>query len=348
MERIDLDKILNNNPEETEVSNEVVEEVQEPVEEPTNEVVEEHLEEKPVSEEVEPKEEIVEDKFPSDKFDGKYGSWDEIKQALEKPKEPEYKDDFIKKVVDLYNQKGSLEDFFKAHSTNWKEMPYEEVLKTRFKEDNKEMDNDLLEHVWNKKLAKYGDPEILRRPDDELEPDELLEKRSAIHEMQKDAENIRKEKLAEQENYLSPQAEEKPKQPEIKFEDVKKKIKESFPEVKRLLNDKKLVYKIGDNDVNIEVTDQERIVDTLADENRLIQEFVKDGKVNVDAWIDMVNYYYNGDKVRQALVDHGKTLAREEIVDDDYKNSSFKKNPSKPAEETDHALGLMKAFAQKF
>lgn len=353
MEKINIDELIKQSEgatdvvEETPVQETPQEEVQEkPVseeqqEEPVNEepVREDVVNEEPTREE--PKEEPVDD-FPVDRFGGKFKSWDEVNEALNK--EPEYKDDFIKKVVDTYNSKGSLEDFFKAYSTNWKDMPHDDVLKAKFREENPDLDPDIIDYAWEKKIAKeYGDPELLSRPDDDLDADELKEKRYAISMMKKDAEKARQEKIQEQEGYLQPQTDQ-PKEEPLKFEDVKQRV-QKIPEVQSILKDKKLTYKIGDSDFNLEVTDHGKIIDTLADERILVNSFVKDGKLDVKGWVDMVNYYYNGDKVRQALVDHGKTLAREEIINDEYKNTTMKKSPSKPTEETDKAIALAKAFA---
>lgn len=358
MEKINIDELIKQSEgttevvEETPVQETPQEEVQEePVsEEPTEPVNEEPVSEEPVSEESEPeKEEPVEepvDEFPSDKFGGKFNSWDEVNEALNN-KEPEYKDDFIKKVVDTYNSKGSLEDFFKAYSTNWKDMPHDDLLKAKFREENPDLDPDIVDYAWEKKLAKeYGDPELLSRPDDELDSEELKEKKFAVSMMKKDAEKARQEKIQEQEGYLQPQTEQQPKEEPLKFEDVKQRV-QKIPEVQSILKDKKLTYKIGDSDFNLEVTDHGKIIDTLADERILTNSFVKDGKLDINGWVDMVNYYYNGDKVRQALVDHGRTLEREAIINDEYKNTTMKKNPSKPTEETDKAVALMKAFASQ-
>lgn len=341
---IDIDKILAERGVKNEESQENVdvlersEEPQEPeVQEPEAQEPEVQQSQEPIAQEPEPQEPET---FPSDKFDGKFNDWDEVKNVLQeyeelKNKEPEnpFKDDFIKKVVDVYNQKGDLTDFFKAHSTNWKELPAEQVLKERFKEKYKDIDQKYVNKLWEKEKEKYN---LDSDDDEEIELGKAL--------MERDANEVRTEKIQEQEGYLQPVKEE----PKYTPDQIKEAVKK-FPEVKELLNKKQLSHKVGDNDFNLQVKDLDFIVDSLADDRKLINKFISpDGKHDIKGFIDAANYINDPDSVRQAWVDYGKTLGKEDIVDQDYKNTTLKKQPNtnSPSDEP-FSVGLAKAFAKE-
>lgn len=341
---IDIDKILaergegNQPQEDVQVMEQPVDETVNVQEEPKNEPVEEqpvnadnpNTVEEPVSEPV----------FPSDKFDGKFNDWDEVKSALQeyeslKTKEPEnpFKDDFIKKVVDVYNEKGDLSDFFKAHSVNWKEMPADQVLKEDFKEKYKGLSPKNIERLWQKEVEKYN---LDSDDDEDIELGKDL--------MERDANEIRAKKIQEQESYLQPQKKEEA--PKYTPEQIKEAVKR-FPEVNELMDSKKLSYKIGDNDFNLQVKDLEFVVDALSDDRVLINKFISpDGKHDIKGFIDAANYIRDPKSVQQAWVDYGRTLGKEEVIDPDYKNTTLKKQAptSKNADEP-FSVGLAKAFA---
>jgi len=285
----------------------------------------------------------VVDEFPSDKFKGKFKSWDEVTEQLSefeklKSAEPEspFKDDFIKKVVDIYNEKGNLSDFFKAHSVDWKEMPSEDVLKESFKEKNKKLDKKFVDKLWEKEKSKYS---LDSEDDEEAELGRAL--------MERDADEVRNQRIKDQEGYLQVEPKEAP--PKYTPDQIKEAVKK-LPEVEMLLKNKNITHKIGDSDFNLEVTDPGFIVEALANDRVLIDKFIKkDGNHDVQGFIDVVNYASNPEAMRQAYVDYGRTLGKTEVIDGDYKNSTLKgKTSTETNAKVPFSKGLAMAFAEKY
>ena len=285
---------------------------------------------------------IKEDRFPEDRFNGKFKNWDEVNSSIEeleqlKAKEPEnpFKDDYIKKVVDAYNQKGDLKDFFKAHAVDWKEMAAEDVLKEAFKDKYSGIDKKHINRLWDKEKEKY---DLDSDDDDDIELGKAL--------MERDANEIREQRVKDQEGYL--QVEPKVETPKYTPEQIRESIKR-IPEVDTFLKDKSITYKIGDEDFKLAVKDSNFILEALADDRVLINKFIKaDGKHDIKGFIDVVNYANDPEGVRKAWSDHSKTLGKTEIIDQDYKNTTLKNQPNSDKNaEVSFQEGLAKAFAAK-
>jgi len=277
-------------------------------------------------------EQPVIDEFPSDKFGGKFKSWEEVNEFINRPQES-FKDDFIKKVVETYNSNGNLEPFFKAYSTDWESMGTEEVLKQKFFEENKDFDPKVVEKMWKKEQSKF-DPE-------EMDEDEL---EIFNAKRQKEAERFKAEKLKEREQYLQPSVQKE--DPKEVLERIRQTVN-ALPEVKSLKENGKITYKIGDSDFSFKVDNTELITESMVDMNNFTDMFLTDGKPDVNKWSDVVAYAQNPDRMRQALVDFGKSLGRQEL-------EAELKNPRVPNTQPDKQTveyssfeeGLAKAFAQ--
>ena len=306
-----------------------------PQEQPVQEVAAESVQQQaPVSEptnEPEPqsRQEPAND-FPVDKFGGKFKSWDEVNEFINKPSEPSYKDDFIKKIVDTYNSNGNLDPFFKAYSVNWESMSTEEVMKKKFFEENSEFDPKIVEKMWNKEVAKF-DPE-------ELDEDEL-----EIYNARRESEasKFRQAKLSEREQYLQPKREEKP----LDLDSLRKTVN-SLPEIKNLTEKGKLVYQTPDGEFAFKVNDVNAIAESIVDVNSFLNGFVENGKPNAQKWIDVAAYAQNPDQMRQSWIDFGKSLGRKDLVQDLKNPSNSNPQPQNPGYSTPEE-GLALAFAQK-
>lgn len=284
----------------------------------------------PVKEEIkqEVKEEVKQPENPFAKYGDKIKSWDDVDKLLQKAEQSPFKDDYIRKVAETYEAKGSLEDFFKAHSTDWKAMSPEEVLKNKISEQYAGIDKKHIDKIWQKEKAKYGlDPD--ENTEDEIELGMAL--------MERDANMYREEKIKAQEGYFQPKPE------PVDVEKIRQTVA-NIPSVKTLLDSKKLSYKIGDKDFNVEVKDPSAVMETLVDERNFINQFIKpDGTADVEAWIDVVSYAQNREGVRQALIDFGRQMGKVDVIDTDYKNTDFKKTA--PEQDSgDFQEGLLKAF----
>lgn len=268
--------------------------------------------------------------FPADKFGGKFNSWDEVNDFINKPSEPSFKDNFIKKIVDTYNSNGNLEPFFKAYSVNWENMSTDEVMKKKFFEENSEFDPKIVEKMWNKEVAKF-DP-------DELDEDEL-----EIYKAKRESEasKYRQAKLSEREQYLQPKQQEQT----VDLESLRKTVN-NLPEIKNLTEKGKLVYQTPDGEFAFKVNDVNAIAESIVDVNSFLNGFVENGKPNAQKWIDVAAYAQNPDQMRQSWVDFGKSLGRKEL-EQDLKNPSTSNPQPQNQGYSSFEEGLANEFAKK-
>lgn len=291
---------------------------------------------------VETPQEVVETKeepkaeFPSDRFGGKFKSWEEIEQALSEPK-VEFKDDFIKKVVEKYNQDGSLEDFFKAYSIDWDKMSDQEVLKRQFFEDNSDMEDEkAIERLWKKELSKYT-------IDEEEYDQEEVETGLAL--MKRDAKKVRAKFKERQQEYLQPSTQEAPDDSR-RIEALQKFVDED-PIVKTVKESKIVSLDIDGEKYNFEVENPQIIADSLVNENLFYNQFIENGKPNTAKWAEVMAYATNPSKFRKSLVDFGRSLERK-AIEDELKNTSLPRQESnKGATTGDDKEDLLNAFVTK-
>ena len=270
------------------------------------------------------------DKFPSEKFGGKFSSWEEVQAALEKPS---FKDDFIRKVVEKYESEGTLKDFFEAYSTDWNKVSDLEVMRRDFFEKHPHLTDEQKAKLWNRKQRDYGvDPEQVS--------EEELEENLAL--LANDAYMVRKAKIEAQQKLLEPQKADQ----QI---DVKKirAVVESQPEVKSLREQKKVVFDIDGQPFNYSADDTETIIESLVDENVFRSMFITNGRVDIDKWSKSMLFSQNPQKMVKTLVDYGKTLARMEI-EQELKNPKVTKQqaPAAITQSPDFLTALAEEFAK--
>lgn len=327
------------------IRDEIIQE--EEVQETTEEIVEEKEIVEDRKEEVsEKKEEVVEKKevekpvdvFPFDRFGGKYNSWEEVQAALEQPKEIEWKDDFIKKVVDKYNQDGSLEDFFKAYSTDWDKLSDQEVLKRQFFEENADMEDEkAIERLWKKELSKYTIDA------DEYDQEEV---ETGLALMKRDAKKVRVRFKERQQEYLQPSKKEDVPDDSKRIEALQKFV-DNDDVVKTVKESKIVSLDIDGEKFNFEVDNPQVIADSLINENLFFNQFVKDGKPDTSKWAEVMAYATNPQKFRKSLVDYGRSLERKSM-EEELKNTKLpRQEASKSGSSGDEREDLLNAFVNK-
>lgn len=298
--------------------------------------------EAPVAQKEEVKEEVKEeapvDVFPSDRLGGKYKSWEEVQTALEQPKETDFKDDFIKKVVEKYNQDGSLEDFFKAYSTDWDKMSDQDVLKEKFFEDNADMEDDkAVERLWKKELSKYTIDA------DEYDQEEI---ETGLALMKRDAKKVRTALKEQQAQFIEPQSKKDGPDEGKRIEALKKFVDED-PIVQAIKQTKIVSLDIDGEKYNFELDNPEIIAESLVNENLFYNQFVTNGKPDTGKWAEVMAYVTNPQKFRKSLVDYGRSLERKSM-EGELKNTSLpRQEASKSGSTGDEREDLLNAFVAK-
>lgn len=285
-------------------------------------------------------EEVPKDDFPADRFGGRFSSWDEVSEFINKEqKEPEYKDEFIKKLVEKYNTDGSLKDYFEAHSVDWEKMDSREVLRRKFFNENPDIDDKYKNKLFERELAKYN-------IDPDSNDEEEVELGMAL--LERDANKYRNERIEENKKYLEPQKQEDNTGAKI---EALKKFRDTLPEIKSLREDKKIKFNAEGEEFNFEVDDPEFIAETLVDEQAFNSLFTnnlsKEGKIDTDKWIKTVEFARNPEKFIQSFIDHGKNLGRKEF-EATLKNTDLSgREPDQPKTDGDHKSKLLQAFLEK-
>ena len=309
--------------------------IQEPVVEqpqaPTTEIPE-PINEPTVNTQVDTQASAPKDDFPADKFDGKFSSWDEVKNALNSPKQesPKY-DEFLQKVIDKYTTDGSLEDFFKAYSVNYDNLPDEEILKRNFSKQYDGLEQKIIDKLWEKEKSKYTiDPE--EYPEEEVEVGKALLKR--------DADRLRTQFKEEQQKYIQPQRQ------QVDINQLQQTVL-GMPEVQKLRSDRKLTLEVDGQAINYELSDPDFVVNTMVDDAPFYNLFMDNGKVNPSKWASVVEFARNPQAVLKAVLDQGKTLARAEI-EAELKNSKLPSaTPQTASAPGDFKSQLLQAFVER-
>ena len=94
-------------------------------------------------------EEVVSPDFNSmlsEKFDGKFKSFEELKEALDNKPEPKndkkYEDERLNTLVDFMEKGGQMEDFLSTQLTNYDEMSDEALIKAELKSIDKDLTDE--------------------------------------------------------------------------------------------------------------------------------------------------------------------------------------------------------------
>jgi hypothetical protein len=234
-------------------------------------------------------------------------------------------------VVDKYEKDGSLDDFFKAHSTDWDKIDDTEAVKRNFFEENQGLDRKIVEKLWQKELrTKYNvDP-------DSADEDEIEENQAVLA---RDAKKVRDAMKVRQQEYLQPKNNVDPNEQVERI----KKVVENLPETSKLRTEKKVTFDIDGQPFNYSVDNVEKIVDSLVDENVFRNVFISGNKVDTDRYMKTMAFGMNPDAMIKSFVDHGKTLARREI-ETELKNPSVPNRQAPESEPADRKDAILQSF----
>lgn len=276
----------------------------------------------------------IQNDFPSEKFNGKYKSWEEVEQVLNKPEPeaPKY-DEFLEKLINKYQADGSLEDYFKAYSVDYDSLSDQEMLKRNFFEANKSLSDRAKEKLWEKEISKYT-----------IDPDEFSEDDVELGKelMKRDADKLRFDAKENQKNFLSPQN----KAPQLDITKLKEQV-EALPEIQKLRADKRISMSVDGQNINYQLDDADFAVNAMVDDTGFYQLFTQNGKLNPEKWTMVVEFARNPDKILKTVLDQGKTLGRSEI-ESEMKNTRLpgSSQPAGSQNSGDFKSGLLEAFAQ--
>jgi hypothetical protein len=272
--------------------------------------------------------------FPSDKFGGKFKSWEEVESVLNKEPEPtpQY-DEYLQQIISKYQTDGSLEDYFKAYSVDYDSVSDQDMLKRNFFEQNNDLSDKAKQKLWEKEISKYT-----------IDPDEYSEDEVELGKelMKRDADKLRAEAKEKQKAFLSPKNE----APKVDLQKLKEQV-EALPDVKRLKTERKISLNIDGQDVNYELSDPDFAVNSMVDDSGFYALFTENGKLNTQKWAATVEFARNQERFLKTVLDQGKSLGRAEI-ESEMKNTRIPgTQPPSSLGTSDFKAGLLEAFAKQ-
>lgn len=252
-----------------------------------------------------------------------------------------FKDDFIKGVVEFYEKTGDLTPYLQAKTVDFTQMSDEEILRKNLREQYSDLSEKAFDRYFKQQVVdKY-----------KLDVDEWGEEDSELgRELLKvEASKVRDQYLNWQKNFQAPEPEIAPEQTQA-HELVQKFEQEvrSNEFTKNILEGKKLAIKTADGEFNFELSQPETMLDMTIDNDRFFGQFANDqGQLDYNKWYKTVAYSQNPELFEKSLINYGKTLGRSEVTKE-IKNPSNASIGEVPTEGSgDFRTGLLQAFANR-
>ena len=152
------------------------------------------------------------DSLLSERFEGKFKSYEELKEALESKPEPKeekkYEDERLNTLLEFMNKGGQMEDFLSTQLTNYDEMSDVDLIKAEMKALDKDLTDEDISLLFSDRY---------KLDEEEFEEDQI--KLSKL-KLRRDAKEAKRKLVEEQKKYLVPEKKEEPK-PEVPVEEKK-------------------------------------------------------------------------------------------------------------------------------
>lgn len=256
-------------------------------------------------------------------------------------------------LAKVYQQEGNISRYAQAMSTDFTKMPAEEVHRMNLQREYPEATPDQLELLFEEVRDKYKlDPE-------KFDPDSK-ETKAALTRMEMDANKLRQKFTKENESYKLPTRDVAADTQRQQQEAAQKRQEAhdallNHPLSQSILTDKKMVLKdlsIKDEtgkvvsqipDFTMELEDPNEVKEFLTNPVVYNKHMVgSDGKPDPDAHWDLGLFATNRVAYKQALINYGKMLGKEELLETSYNPPKPAGTPASPVKES-----LGQAFANR-
>lgn len=259
--------------------------------------------------------------------------------AREEAPQYNFKDDFIKGVVEFYEKTGDLTPYLQAKTVDFNAMSDEEIVRRNLREQYSDLSEKAFDRLYKQQVTdKYKlDVEEYGEDDSELGK-ELLKA---------EASRLRAQYTDWQKNFRAPE----PVNDDSASEELAQKFVKEVQEnefTKKILSDKRISVKVGDNEFNYEVPDAESLLNMTVDNDKFFEQFaLGQGQLDYAKWYKTAAYSQNPELFEKALINYGKALGREEVTKE-IKNPSVNLGGDVPTESSgDFTTGLLQAFASR-
>lgn len=257
----------------------------------------------------------------------------------------EWKDDFIKGVVDYYEKTGDLTPYLQAKLVDFNGMSDEDVMRRNLREQYPDVSDKAFDRLYKQQIVDKFKIDADEWGEDDAELGREL--------LKSEASKARQKYIDWQNGFKAPEPvqSQEAEQGNAEVEEALRQFEQSVRSsqlTNQIMNDKRIGFKIGDSEFNYEVQDAQSLVDMTLDNNKFFQQFAAgEGQLDYSKWYKTVAYSQNQEQFEKALVNYGKTLGREEVTKE-IKNPSSNTVGDVPTESSsDFATGLLQAFASR-
>lgn len=256
-----------------------------------------------------------------------------------------FKDDFIKGVVEFYEKTGDITPYLQAKLVDFNQMSDEEIMRRSLREQYPDVSEKAFDRLYKQQVIdKYKlDPDEYGEDDFELGR-ELLKSEAA---------KSRQKYVDWQNSFKAPEPsnDDSQEQEQIAVREALQKFEQSVKSndlTKSILENKRLAIKVGEDEFNYEIPEPDAIVDMTVDNEKFFSQFVAgEGQVDFSKWYKTAAYSQNPELFEKALINYGKTLGRNEVTKE-IKNPSNNSVGDVPTDSSgDFTSGLLRAFADR-
>lgn len=256
----------------------------------------------------------------------------------ESARDYQFKDDFIKGVVEFYEKTGDLTPYLQAKSLDFNSMSDEDIVRRSLREQYSDLSDKAFDRLYKQQVVdKY-----------KLNADEYGEEDSELGKelLKAEASRLRTQYTEWQNNFKAPEPVEDDSDMR-RAEQFAKEVQEN-EFTKRILGDKRISIKIGEGEFNYELPDANSLLEMTVDNDRFFEQFaLGQGQLDYARWYKTAAYSQNPELFEKALVNYGKALGREEVTKE-IKNPSTAPVSDVPTESSgDFTTGLLQAFANR-
>lgn len=240
------------------------------------------------------------------------------------PKEPNFKDNFIKDVVEYYEKTGDLTPYLEAKLVDYDKMSDEDILRRQLRKENSTLSEKAFQRLFDNEMKKYNlDPEEFDSEDVEL-------KREI---MQAKAQKLRETWKSEQEQFKAPET--KPSEDEQAIIDKYNREVSSNAFVKQATKNGKFDISVGEESYTYEVENPDELANSLYDDKAIFRNmWSEEGDFNFQNYLMTVEFAKDPQKFIERMVAFGKSSGADKVLDDLENPTEIKTPDRTPANST--------------
>jgi len=229
-------------------------------------------------------------------------------------------DDFIKGLVEYYNETGDVSAYIEAKNVDFSSMSDLDVVRHNMRRQYSDMSEKNFERLFRREVVDKYQLDASRYDDEEVELGEEL--------LKTEASKLREDLIENQKRFKAPEREAQPQvdstaQAQEVLAQWESTVKSSA-ETQSILNDGRVIIEYGGEPFAYEIDNPQSVVDMTVDNNKFFQLFQNEGgQVDYSKWYKVMNYALDPNTFERSLILHGKNLDGKEVV-------SEIKNPSRP------------------